>query len=183
MRFNKGVFLLLALATLLGMGGAGLWLIPVSRDVTIQYFVTGLLPLYQQVIVGIVAGLFISFIAWFIISLPFFTREREYYTGLIKPFQLTIIEIFFVAVCAGVGEELLFRGGIQPFLGIWPTSIVFVLLHGYINPAKPALNVYGIFMILSIALLGYLTENIGILSSITAHTIIDIILLYKLTHS
>ncbi len=36
---------------------------------------------------------------------------------------------FWLALISAVGEELLFRGAIQPFLGLWFTSILFGLLH------------------------------------------------------
>lgn len=36
---------------------------------------------------------------------------------------------FMVAFTAGVGEELAFRGGLQPIFGFWFTAITFVLAH------------------------------------------------------
>jgi uncharacterized protein len=36
---------------------------------------------------------------------------------------------FLVSVCAAVGEEILFRGAMQPIFGWIPTSIFFALLH------------------------------------------------------
>ncbi len=35
----------------------------------------------------------------------------------------------WLALISAVGEELLFRGAIQPFLGVWFTSILFGFLH------------------------------------------------------
>jgi membrane protease YdiL (CAAX protease family) len=95
---------------------------------------------------------------------------------LIAKFGLGWNEILFVSFCAGFGEELLFRGSLQYLLGIWTTAIIFVALHGYINPRDWRISVYGLFMTLAIASLGYATEHIGIWSAVVAHTIIDIIL-------
>lgn len=39
-----------------------------------------------------------------------------------------------IAVSAGAGEELLFREGIQPWLGLWATSLLFGALHA-LSPA------------------------------------------------
>jgi membrane protease YdiL (CAAX protease family) len=75
-----------------------------------------------------------------------------------------------------VGEEILFRGGIQPYLGIWVTSFVFILLHGYINPFNIALTLYGIFMVFISAGLGYLFEMYGIIASIVAHFLFDLVM-------
>jgi len=43
-----------------------------------------------------------------------------------------------LAIGAGVGEEILFRGALQPVLGIWFTSILFAIVHvqyGFLTPA------------------------------------------------
>jgi len=43
-----------------------------------------------------------------------------------------------LAIGAGVGEEILFRGALQPVLGIWFTSILFAVVHvqyGFLTPA------------------------------------------------
>lgn len=43
-----------------------------------------------------------------------------------------------LAVGAGIGEEILFRGALQPVLGIWFTSVLFAVVHvqyGLLNPA------------------------------------------------
>lgn len=38
-------------------------------------------------------------------------------------------EIFILALASSVGEELLFRGAIQPWLGIWIQALIFAALH------------------------------------------------------
>jgi membrane protease YdiL (CAAX protease family) len=43
-----------------------------------------------------------------------------------------------LAIGAGIGEEILFRGALQPVLGIWFTSALFAVVHvqyGLLNPA------------------------------------------------
>lgn len=41
----------------------------------------------------------------------------------------TVWEWFVLAAAAGLGEELLFRGALQPIFGIIPTSIIFAISH------------------------------------------------------
>jgi membrane protease YdiL (CAAX protease family) len=36
---------------------------------------------------------------------------------------------FMVAASAAVGEEIAFRGALQPVFGLWPTAIIFALTH------------------------------------------------------
>jgi membrane protease YdiL (CAAX protease family) len=38
-------------------------------------------------------------------------------------------EVLALALLSSVGEEMLFRGAMQPSLGLWITSLVFALLH------------------------------------------------------
>ncbi|MCX6117217.1 MAG: CPBP family intramembrane metalloprotease [Proteobacteria bacterium] len=42
---------------------------------------------------------------------------------------LTRFQIFLVAAASSFGEEILFRGAIQPYLGLWLTSLLFALVH------------------------------------------------------
>ncbi len=47
-----------------------------------------------------------------------------------------------LAIGAGIGEEILFRGALQPVLGIWFTSILFAIVHvqyGFLTPATAVL--------------------------------------------
>lgn len=87
--------------------------------------------------------------------------------------------IIFVSLCAGIGEEIFFRGIIQPYLGIVVTAIIFVAIHGYLNPKNLKITVYGVYMVFAIMLLGYLTDKFGLITAITAHTVIDVVLLIK----
>jgi hypothetical protein len=41
----------------------------------------------------------------------------------------TIPEWLVLALAAGIGEEILFRGAIQPVFGLWFTSIIFAVVH------------------------------------------------------
>ena len=43
--------------------------------------------------------------------------------------RLTGREILVLALASSVGEELLFRGALQPVLGLWLQALVFALLH------------------------------------------------------
>lgn len=41
----------------------------------------------------------------------------------------TPVEWFLLALSAGIGEEILFRGAIQPVFGLWATSLLFAVAH------------------------------------------------------
>jgi uncharacterized protein len=178
---NRRTLLLLAALTLLLMGGGGLLLTARVRPGDLLAFLAGAQPLWRQLLFGFIFGFICAKAAWQLVELPFMRSSRVFFTGLIRPMRLNILEILFVSICAGIGEELLFRGGIQPLLGIWTTSLLFVVLHGYINPFNLALTAYGIFMIAVIGVMGLMTEHLGILSAMAAHTVVDVYLLNQLS--
>ncbi|MDQ3536108.1 MAG: CPBP family intramembrane metalloprotease, partial [Bacteroidota bacterium] len=95
-------------------------------------------------------------------------------------FNLNYFNIILVSLCAGIGEEIFFRAALQPIIGIWPTAIIFVILHCYINPRNWRISIYGFFMIIIMLGIGYLYETVGLISVMVAHTVIDIILFYML---
>jgi membrane protease YdiL (CAAX protease family) len=172
---------LLGLGTLVVFGGLGILLVEFfQEDNFISMFKQGL-PLGWQILAGVSVGLISAGIAWVIISRAFFKKQLNYYQQLIQTFTWTPGSIIFVSFCAGVGEELFFRAGIQPFLGIGWTSVLFVALHGYLNPSNWRISIYGVFMVGIIAGFGVLFEKWGIVTVMVAHMVFDWVLLTFLT--
>ncbi|RMG82056.1 MAG: CPBP family intramembrane metalloprotease, partial [Bacteroidetes bacterium] len=167
----------MGLATLLGMGGLGAVVIYffIAPDLK-SYFLSGA-PIYLQLVIGSVYGILSAFLAWQLINSPKLKRIKAEYIGFLSSLKLSLGEILFISFCAGVGEELLFRGAVQPYLGIFFTSVVFVAVHGYLNPKNPDIVWYGIFMTLVIIGIGNMYEKIGVFSAMSAHFWIDVILL------
>lgn len=57
--------------------------------------------------------------------------HRDFH-GLLAP--LTSREILVLALASSIGEEILFRGALQPVIGIWLQAGVFAMLH--IGPGR-----------------------------------------------
>ncbi len=146
----------------------------------LQLMFRGEISIIWQLLSGLMIGLGCGFIARFVVSRPFMENIETKYARMINQLNLNTGTIIFLSFCAGFGEELLFRGAIQPLLGIWITAIVFVAIHGYINPTNWRISIYGITMTLIIALLGWMTEIWGIWSAGAAHMAIDIVLFQHL---
>jgi uncharacterized protein len=134
-----------------------------------------------EVLVGLLFGLVTSVLAWKLIELPYMAEIKTHYGGMIASIKMKPIDIVFVSFCAGFGEEILFRGAIQPAWGVWITSIVFVALHGYLNPTSLKVSIYGLYLLLVIAGIGYMNDYFGLIACIVAHTVIDIYLFAKLS--
>lgn len=94
-----------------------------------------------------------------------------------REMNMSYFDIVFISICAGVGEEILFRGVLQDFLGIIITSVVFVAIHGYLKWNDWRISIYGVVMILVIVGIGIMFETMGVIAPAIAHTVIDIILL------
>lgn len=166
----------MAAATLLGMPLIG-WVIARFAEVNLLERWSGPAPIWQQLLIGIPVGLIAAYIAKFIVHRNFMKGVRIRYARMIGDLDLNRSEILFISVCAGVGEELLFRGVLQPMLGIIITAVLFVGIHGYLNPRDWRISVYGVAMTLIIVGLGYLTEIYGVWTAAMAHTLIDVVLL------
>jgi uncharacterized protein len=96
---------------------------------------------------------------------------------LISGIRFTAFDRIQVSLFAGFGEELLFRGALQPVFGIWLTSILFVGLHGYFKFTSRYHLVFGGMMFGLSAGLGLLFEWAGIVAAITAHAVYDMLML------
>jgi membrane protease YdiL (CAAX protease family) len=177
---RKSVIMQLALATIIGMPMVALIIDHFSETIDLRISLIGFAPLLNQFGYGILAGLIIAVIAQLLIASPLLNKVNVQYANMLGRFNLSFSEIAIVSICAGVGEEMLFRGALQPFFGIIITSFLFVAIHGYINPFNWKLTIYGLYMTACICLIGYLADTQGLLAAIAAHTVIDIYLLYFL---
>jgi membrane protease YdiL (CAAX protease family) len=168
------------LFTLFGLGGLGLYIIGQSDGVSFLEMLRGSFSPWVQLAIGAIYGLIAAFAGLGLIRMPFMEPVEAKYRTLIGSIRITWPDIIFLSICAGVGEEILFRGGVQPHLGVWPTSILFVALHGYLNPMDWRVSVYGLFMTIAIAIVGKLYIHVGAISAFAAHTMIDVVLLRAL---
>jgi membrane protease YdiL (CAAX protease family) len=87
----------------------------------------------------------------------------------------------WISLAAATGEELLFRAALQPLLGVWITSIAFLLTHTPVYQFRrldkatlvQAAGVFGA----SVAL-GFIYQNVGLLAAMMVHTALDVVGLY-----
>lgn len=176
----KAVVMRLALGTLIGMPLVAIIVDRFFEEVNLAASIVGYKPWYIQIGLGVVLGLFAGFSARWLIQRPFMQTVNRKYSNLLGQFNLTASEILFISMCAGVGEELLFRGAIQPLIGVLLTAIVFVAIHGYLNPMDWRMSAYGILMTGFIAAIGFAADWAGLIPAMIAHTLIDVILLQNL---
>ncbi|MBK9176681.1 MAG: CPBP family intramembrane metalloprotease [Flavobacteriales bacterium] len=142
--------------------------------------IRGDLEIWHQVVVGIIAGTVIALGAWWIISRQSMRPVLDRYAELIGPLMPMRWIQWLVSVCAGVGEELFFRGAIQHWLGIPFTAVVFVALHGYLDPRDGRVLRYGLYMTVAMLAIGWWAQWHGLIAPMIAHAVIDVVLIARL---
>lgn len=180
---SKNLFISLGLFTLIGFTALGWAIIYFFIDVPFGAIFQHGIAWYYQIAAGIVYGGVFGWLGWMLVKSKMLDKTRKFYSEIIHDLKLNIHEIIFISFCAGVGEEILFRAAVQYYLGIWLTAILFVAIHGYFSVRNWRISVYGGFMTLVIAGVGYMFDYVGLLSAISAHFAIDVVLLWYLTNS
>lgn len=171
---------ILGWATLLvfSVGGAAIMVLFQGRDPMEAIMGPARLPL--QIVLGAGAGLVTGFTAWWIVQRRFMRPVLYRYADLVGPLMAFRSDRIFVSICAGIGEELFFRGALQHWAGIPITAVLFVALHGYLDPRSWRISLYGGFMTIAMIGFGSLAARYGLLAPMIAHAIVDVVLLEKL---
>jgi len=177
---DKRFLMGMALVTLVGFPLLGMGIVKLFSDHPIQIMMRQRIGIPEQFLFGIGIGTVMGFISHYVSELPFIRPSTAKYGQRLQGLELNTIDKVLISICAGFGEELLFRGAIQVFYGIWPTAIIFVAIHGYLNPKDWRISSYGVLMCVFIGIMGYMMEYWGIWSAIAAHVMVDLVLLWRM---
>lgn len=148
-----------------------------------------------QILIGASYGLYAAIFMSLVISYTPLQKISDFYTKLFAGLNLKFADIAFYSFCAGVGEEILFRGAIQygfegllanyypPHLAIWLIAFIFVALHLYFDFSDWRMMLNATLLVLVSAGLGYLFHYIGLISAIIAHFIFDLVIFSYLIYT
>ncbi|MFP4465663.1 MAG: CPBP family intramembrane glutamic endopeptidase [Candidatus Goldiibacteriota bacterium] len=135
-------------------------------------------PVWLQLAAGSGAGMILGvFTAYFTIKADYFREMKQILSGLISYYRMNYWDVFILALVSGICEEILFRGVVQSFLGIWFTSFIFIFIHGYFNPKSRNMMFFGMLMFLVSALIGYFYEYLGMAAAMSFHFVFDLVIL------
>lgn len=177
---DKGRWVLLLSAfTLVAFGGLGAWLMAGVQHRP-PHDLLGAAPVPQGLVAGMVLGLATAAGALILLAQPLLRPVALRYAALVGPFVPRRWHRVLLSLAAGVGEELLFRGALQHWLGVPLTSILFVALHGYLDPRDGRLSLYGLYLVVCMLAFGTLGDTMGLWPVMLAHAVFDIILLERL---
>lgn len=92
--------------------------------------------------------------------------------------RISIPTAVYLAAVSSLGEEILFRGAIQPSLGLLGTSILFGLLH--VGPTG-VLSSWSLWAVLAGLLLGWMSDALGTLwAPILCHFLVNLTSMIRL---
>jgi len=143
-------------------------------------------PVASQVAWGMVAGLTVSIpLVALILRLPLFRELREHSIVRSRMLDLRGLNPLWISLFAGIGEELLFRGALQPLLGVWLTCLIFALAH--IQPSQyrsltQGTIWYAAFVFLVSFLLAAIYTHRGLVAAMAFHVTGDLVGLLALRH-
>jgi hypothetical protein len=165
--------------TRLGLRAALLQLVGLLAIAILVNFFFGPKPLWTvmsngsslawQVFAGIVLGIAFSVLSLLaILKIDFFLSFKILLLELLQIADLSRWNPLWFALCAGIGEELLFRGTLQPLLGIWWTGLLFVIAHSGTGRFKSMNSMkwgYAAFLFLTSLMLGLVLTKHSVLSN------------------
>ncbi len=148
---------------------AWIWL----RAISVQ--VTGG-PWPRDVALGVAAAAALAAVNWALLcrapAVSGVRAIRRLCWGTLRPLFAGVAprDVIIISAAAGVGEELLFRGALQPEVGLVAASVVFGLLH----MGGRGTFVFGCWAMAMGAVLGWLAVwSGGLLASVVAHAVYD----------
>ena len=151
----------------------------------VLYFFEDILPLsildfaslqVKPVVYGLILGLAYAGLSLIFMQAKVFDKLPSRIEHVVKQMNLSVFDCIFLSICAGVGEELLFRSGFQFYFGPIITSVFFVAIHGYLDPRNWRMSLYGLIVLPFIFLISYGFIVYGLWFSIVAHFSYDLVL-------
>lgn len=83
-------------------------------------------------LVGLLFGLAMVVLSRLLAEIPALEEMSDIFRQILGPVSWG--QAFLLALLSGIAEELLFRGAIQPTLGLGPTCLLFAVVHWPMTP-------------------------------------------------
>ena len=139
-------------------------------------------PIAVQIGWGITFGLAISVPSMVVVFfVPLFSSLRRQLLDLVSRLDLGALNPLWISLSAGIGEELLFRGALQPILGIWWASFIFTLAHfrsGQFHSMNWQKLIYAASIFIVGLFLGYVFLEIGLIAAMVTHAVVVVVSLF-----
>ena len=132
----------------------------------------------MQLVVGQGLALAAAVLSWLLFRLTANSASSARTIQSYARLDLRGLNPLWIAIAAAIGEEMLFRAALQPLLGVWIVSLLFLLTH---TPAYrfrqldaatlvQAASVFG-----GSVVLGFVLQYVGLIAAMLVHAWIDIV--------
>lgn len=136
---------------------------------------------WSQLSAGVLVGIVLAVGAGTLfLTAPAFADGRAKASEMFYRAPLSNLDLALMALAAGLGEELLFRAALQPLLGLWLSTALFTAVHYWVPVKGLARALYALFVFTVSLVLGQLLVLFGPLAAMSAHAVVDLILLFLL---
>jgi membrane protease YdiL (CAAX protease family) len=131
-----------------------------------------------QLLVGQVLALLAAGASWALFRLTANSASSARTVESYGRLDLSGLNPLWISIAAAVGEEMLFRAALQPLLGIWIVSLLFLLTHVPVYRFRKldgatlaqAAGVFGGSLVL-----GFVFQRVGLLAAMLVHMWIDVV--------
>jgi membrane protease YdiL (CAAX protease family) len=133
--------------------------------------------LFRSLLVGAVAGLASAFAIWLVRGVPPLRALQDFQQQLMRDW--TVRDALAVSLLSGLAEEALLRALLQPMIGLMPAAVIFAALH--IVPDR-RLWLWPVIALGLGLILGALFEHGGFPAAASAHIVINLVAMLRLTN-
>ncbi len=139
-----------------------------------------------QLLVGQVLALIAAVGSWFMFKLTARSASSARTIDSYARLDLRGLNPLWISIAAAVGEEMLFRAALQPLLGVWIVSLLFLLTHVPVYRFRKldgATIAQAASVFAGSVVLGFVFEYVGLLAAMLVHAWIDIVGLLIVRHA
>jgi membrane protease YdiL (CAAX protease family) len=131
-----------------------------------------------QLLVGQVLALIAAGASWLLFKLTANSASSARTIQSYARLDLSGLNPLWISIAAAIGEEMLFRAALQPLLGVWIVSFVFLLTHVPVYRFRQldgATLAQAASVFAGSVVLGFVFQQVGLLAAMLVHMWIDIV--------
>jgi membrane protease YdiL (CAAX protease family) len=156
-----------------------------TRPHPIELFSRPVGPL-SQLLVGQVLALIAAAVSWVLFRVTANSASSARTIDSYARLDLSGLNPLWISIAAAIGEEMLFRAALQPLLGVWIVSLIFLLTHVPVYRFRKldgATLAQAASVFVGSVVLGFVFQYVGLLASMLVHMWIDIVGLMIVRHT
>jgi membrane protease YdiL (CAAX protease family) len=177
---SRPLVVLLSLGAAIGLSAAAALIIVFGQQRSLATLFEPRHLMLERIAAGSLLGLGLAVAIASLTLLPPLRPARELIDRVMVELRAGPGLIVLVGLCAGIGEEFLFRAALQPLVGIWVAALLFAFAHvGVTKLDRPRLA-FAAYAFSTGALFGLFYEKHGLPGAAAAHAVYDIALLFLL---